>query len=75
MPNSNSIWHKYLTDNGYTQKTANFMSVEQFCNEHPKGKYLLATGTHAVTVIDGDYYDAWNSGNEIIVYYYEKEEE
>ena len=49
-------------------------SVKQFCEEHPHGKYLLATGTHVVTCIDGDYYDTWNSGDEIPIYYFTKEE-
>jgi hypothetical protein len=26
-----------------------------------------------VTVQDGKYYDTWNSGNEVPVYYWEKE--
>ena len=28
---------------------------------------------HVVTVQDGKYYDTWDSGNEIPVYYWEKE--
>ena len=42
--------------------------------DNPEGKYLLATGTHVVTVIDGDYYDTWDSGDEIPIYYFTKEE-
>lgn len=33
----------------------------------------VITGNHAVTVVDGDYYDAWDSGNEVPLYYWSKE--
>ena len=33
-------------------------------------KYLIGTGSHAVAVIDGDYYDSWDSGNEIPAYFW-----
>lgn len=74
MPNSNSVWHRYLLDEGCKCKMIEPITVKQFCETHPSGKYLLATGTHVIAVIDGDYYDAWNSGSENIFYYYTKEE-
>jgi hypothetical protein len=33
----------------------------------------VGTGTHVVAVIDGDYYDAWDSGNEVIDRYFTRE--
>jgi hypothetical protein len=47
-------------------------TVSDFCNEHKQGKYLLATGSHVIAVKDGDYYDTWDSGDEIPVYYFER---
>lgn len=45
-------------------------TVEEFCEQHPSGVYLLlvskskATNTsHMVAVVNGDYYDSWGSGN------------
>ena len=35
-----------------------------------KGKYIVCTGTHTVCVINGSYYDSWDSGNEPIIFYY-----
>ena len=74
MPSSNAVWEKYLTDKGYSRKWANFETVEHFCAEHPKGKYILATGSHVIAVINGDYYDVWDSGLQPIRYYFEKGE-
>ena len=50
-----------------------YYTVEDFCADHPKGTYVLGTGSHAVAVVDGFYYDAWDSGNEIPIYYWKEE--
>ena len=78
LPSSNAVWGAFLANKGYKRNTipnlCNCYTVEDFCTEHPKGTYILGTGTHALTVIDGDYYDVWQSGNENPIYYFEKEE-
>ena len=48
-------------------------TVEQFCVDNDRGLFLLATGSHVVAVKDGLYFDAWDSGNEIPIYYWRKE--
>ena len=48
-------------------------TVRDFCFDNPRGAFLLATGSHVVTVIDGDYYDTWNSGSEVPIYFWTKE--
>lgn len=45
-------------------------TIEDFCEDNPQGIFVLGTGTHAVTIIDGNYYDTWNSGNEIPIYFW-----
>ena len=79
MPSSNEVWGAYLKSLGYIKKIIpnvcpDCYTIKQFCIDHPSGKYLLATGTHVVAVIDGDYYDTWDSGDEIPVYYFVKED-
>lgn len=79
MPSSNAVWGAYLISQGYKRGVIpntcpDCYTVEDFCNDHPKGRFLLAIGTHVVTAVDGDYYDSWNSGMEIPIYYYTKEE-
>lgn len=78
MPSSNAVWSAYLIKHGYKRYVIpNFCpdcySVRQFCRDYPTGKFLLATGSHVVTVIDGDYYDTWDSGDEMPIYYFRKE--
>lgn len=52
------------------------MTVERFSNENPEGTYILSMPErHVVTVIDGVYFDSWDSGNEIPIYYFARSEE
>lgn len=73
MPAINEVWRAFLWDNGYQRYSIDGQTVKSFCEHYPKGKYLLATGEHVVAVVDGDYYDAWNSGDEVPLYYWKKE--
>ena len=77
MPSSNASWGEYLILNGFRRRVIPdtcpaCYTIKEFCMDHPKGRFLVATGSHVVAVIDGDYYDTWDSGYEIPVYYYER---
>lgn len=74
---SNNVWDAYLKGCGFKRRVIpntcpDCYTVKDFCNDHSFGEYILATGSHVVAVIDGDYYDSWDSGNEIPIYYYER---
>ncbi len=77
MPSINYVWGSYLKDNGFKRKVIpdtcpDCYTVNDFANDHPKGVYILSTGTHVVAVVDGNYYDTWDSGDEIPIYYFER---
>ena len=77
MPSSNEVWSEYLYQHGYTRNVIPdtcpaCYTVRRFCEDHRFGEYLLATGSHVVTVIDGNYYDTWDSGSEIPIYYFKR---
>lgn len=76
MPSSNNVWAAYLKRLGYRRNVIpdtcpNCYTVRDFCLDNPRGIFLLATGSHVVTVVDGDYFDAWDSGDEVPIYYWE----
>ena len=62
--------YKFIRSSKYGLPTN--CTVEQFAREHPTGTYLLIVGKndrsyeHMVAVIDGDWYDSWNSKSKII---------
>ena len=75
MPNVNYVWGLYLRDKGAAQfllpeSCPACITVRAFCEKYPVGIYVIGTGTHAVAVIDGDYYDALDSGNEVPSYFW-----
>ena len=75
MPNTNWLWGLYLRDCGATQfllpeSCPACITVRAFCEKYPDGTYVIGTGSHAVAVIDGDYYDSWDSGNEVPSYFW-----
>lgn len=77
MPSSNRVWGRYLVLNGYRRHIIpdtcpDCFTIRDFCRDNPYGTFLLATGTHVVTVIDGDYYDTWDSGDEIPIHFWKK---
>ena len=45
-------------------------TVKEFARDNPVGTYVVGTGSHVVTVINGDYYDTWRSGDESIIYFW-----
>lgn len=75
LPNSNNIWGLYLEQAGGEQfllpeSCPRCITVKAFCERYQEGTYVIGTGSHAVTVIDGDYYDSWESGNETPSYFW-----
>jgi hypothetical protein len=75
LPNANSVWGLYLRNKGAKQfllpeSCPACVTVRAFCEKYPTGVFVIGTGSHAVAVIDGDYYDAWDSGNEVPSYFW-----
>lgn len=76
--NNNEVWDAYLRDKGFVREIVpntcpNCYTVEDFCQDHPTGAFVLGTGTHAVAVVDGNFYDSYYSGDKVPIYFYRKE--
>lgn len=73
---ANSVWGEYLEKNGYTRRempgAAWRQNIIDFCEMHPEGCYVLGLEGHVVTVVDGMYYDTWDSGHKEPLYFWEK---
>lgn len=78
MPSSNRVWGEFLYKNGFRRfiipdTCPDCYTIKDFLEEHKRGKFILATGTHVVCAVDGNYYDSWDSGDEVPIYYWRKE--
>ena len=78
MPNSNAVIGAFLRANGFVKRTPpndcpDCYTVDDFCNEHPNGTFLIFVNNHILCAKDGCVFDTWDSTHEIPIYYFEKE--
>ena len=72
---NDTVWGHYLLMRGCTpvvlpKKCPRCIAIAEFASQHPRGTYIIGTGGHAVAVIDGDYYDSWDSGDELASFFW-----
>ena len=77
MPSSDSVWNNYLIYKGYERQVIpsvcpNCITVREFAEDHPYGRFLLFVGGHAVAVVNGNYIDTWDSGDKTVIYFFQK---
>jgi hypothetical protein len=80
MPNSDEIWQKYITENGFeyvsipVKKGSKRPTVDSFCKENKKGTYVLRVANHVVTVADGRSWDTWDCSDKSVYGYWNKKD-
>ena len=67
MPSADRVWHELLRWCGFRReklpdRCPPCYTVRDFSSDHPRGVYVLGPPSHAVAVIGGRYWDAWDSG-------------
>lgn len=77
MPSANHVWGAYLRRNGFRRNVIpddcpDCYTVSDFAADHPRGMFVLALSGHVVYVQDGDWYDTWDSGHGVPLYYWQK---
>ena len=80
MPSSNAVIGSVLRQHGFRRSVIpnscpDCYTVGDFAAEHPKGTFVLGTGSHVVAVKDGAIYDSWDSSKEIPQYYWWRKED
>ena len=63
------IYHTISNAKGSKRPT-----VKEFAKTHTTGKYICKVANHIVAVVDGIYYDTWDSGYKSLYGYYELKE-
>ena len=75
MPHSNEVMSAILREYGFNRAVIpntcpDCYTISDFAHDYPSGTYVVGTGDHVLTVKNGDWYDSWNSGNEIPLYFF-----
>lgn len=73
---SDLVWGRILAEHGFLMESLyceNGCNLEGFCQSHPRGLYVVKLPNHVVCVVDGCYYDSWDSGKEIPIYCWRKQ--
>jgi hypothetical protein len=78
LPDAKDVFRATLRKRGYKRHTLpdtcpDCYTLNDFCVSCKRGTYIVGVGDHVVAVIDGNYYDTWDSGDEIPLYFYSKE--
>ena len=74
VPTSSAVWGDYLKKNNFKQfLISEEKTVKEFCELNNNGEYIAVTPSHAVYILDGNYYDEWNSGEEEVSYYFRRD--
>lgn len=78
MPSSNLVMQRYLRTKGFSKHVIpdtcpDCYTFAEFAEDHPKGTYIVCTGTHVATIIDSVLWDSWNSSDEILIFYYKRD--
>lgn len=70
------VWGGVLYEHGFRDYKVPFgrgeKTLEEFAEKHPTGIYVVKLSGHVVTVADGKYYDTWDSGKCVPIYYWTK---
>lgn len=77
LPNADHVWGEYLKAKGFKRHFEDdiHMTVDDFCEAHQSGVFILCPKQHVIAMINGEFFDTWDSGNEVIIYYWTKGEE
>ena len=79
MPSADSVWGAVLRQRGFRRKAIpdtcpDCYTAEAFCEDNPKGVFVLAFGGHVATVVDGELYDSWDSSQCVPQYFWYRED-
>lgn len=79
LHNNQVVYTNYLKSKGFTyvgisnKKGTKRPTVKSFATSHKTGTYFVTVANHVVAVVDGHYYDTWDSGDKSMYGYWTKE--
>ena len=78
MMDMDYVWGSVLRQHGFIRLAVSntcpdCYTLQEFAHDHPSGVFVVGTGGHVATVVDGNIYDAWDSSDEVPIYFWFKE--
>lgn len=75
LQSADAVWNIYLSDKGLKKyvlpsNCPDCTTVREFSERYKEGRYLLYVGEHVTACINGSYYDTWDSGDRIVIYFF-----
>lgn len=72
------VWGSILRQHGFKRQIVSnscpdCYTVEMFCEDHPKGTYVIKSQGHVACVQDGVLFDSWDSSQKTVIYFWYKE--
>ena len=73
------VWGSILRQHGFRRQSVpntcpDCYTVEMFCEDHPRGTYVIKSQDHVATVIDGTLYDTWDSSGKTVLFFWERDD-
>lgn len=80
MPSSNSTWGAVLRQHGFYRfnlpdACPDCYTFADFARDNPRGVFVVGTGTHVATIIDGNLMDVWDSSNEPVAFVWHRKDD
>ena len=77
MPSANRVFGAYMAQYGFGKQRLidqcpDCLTVAEFAEDHPHGVYILGPHEHVVALINGDWWDSYDSGSMIPTYYFRR---
>lgn len=78
MPNSKPCYEAFLLNHGFVyqeisnKKGTKLPTVDSFTKDHKEGVYVLRATHHIIALVDGNFYDVWDSGDCCLYGYWKK---
>lgn len=77
LQNSNSVIGSVLRQHGFyrynlPETCPDCYTFGDFAHDNPRGVFVVGTGTHIATIIDGNLMDAWDSSGEPVAFVWYK---
>ena len=74
------VWGSILRQHGFKRQIVsnscpNCYTVDMFCEDHPKGTYVVKSQDHVATVRNGTLFDSWPSGGKTVLYFWYRPDE